>query len=536
MTTPPRRPPGLDDEPQSGKRPRFPWQADTVETSSDDAPAPPTAKSSPVGRRRFPWESQTPAATGGDLRNDESKPARPREDRRPPAPGDRSDAGGRHRFPWNRATGEATAAAIPAVTGEPAVDNGLGPSHFDGLESDDAPAHRSPGDSADTLGLADADAADEEAAQAPPDLSADVREERDAPPQPAEEPPTLPDAPPPAVSPPAPQRSWTRPQLARMTAIEAAISRGLYVGRPALTFAVAGLDLTLTLASPREVQAASAPAVRLTVQAGGRAALLGLPRPLARLLLDSLGPDVAETHPDLDLLVEASLAAPLKDLEQRLGHAVSLLPEAEKLPAANSRIAFQVSRGAARLGTLTLDLAGADAAFVADILGHLPAVPSKLDDLRFGVTVETGSLTVKLGTLRTLGRGDVLLSDEDMAVGQVRIVAGGRRRWSAKQVGQGFQIIAVSNHHQDGSAQMDANEVAENALDDLAVGIVFEVSRLELPLAELQRMRPGYVLEIARPNTLAVDLTVRGQVIGKGEIVQVDNALGVRILRLFGHE
>ena len=45
-------------------------------------------------------------------------------------------------------------------------------------------------------------------------------------------------------------------------------------------------------------------------------------------------------------------------------------------------------------------------------------------------------------------------------------------------------------------------------------------------------LRPGQVIELSRSPGEPVDLVVAGKRIGKGELVEIDGELGVRILSL----
>jgi type III secretion protein Q len=330
----------------------------------------------------------------------------------------------------------------------------------------------------------------------------------------------------------APAPKMTRPLLARLSGADADASRRLHRGRAPLTFAVGEHRLTLVPASARELAIADNSQAQLIVRGGAGPALLGLSRPLVRLLL---GPAIPETHPDLDLLAEMALTVPLAALERILGHSLSLHPAGERLPPDLGLVGFRVFQGDSLLGLATLRLAARDLAAVVAALDRLPPQPSRLDALPLSVIVDAGSIRLTLDTVRGLSRGDVLLSDDGHAPGTAAITIADRRRLIGRKAETGFQIIADGNRR--GLTPMDdADKASAETIDDLEVRIVFEIGRRDLPLSELQRIRPGYVVELDRPLGLSVDLTVRGQMIGKGELVQIDNTIGVRIQRLFGHE
>ena len=70
------------------------------------------------------------------------------------------------------------------------------------------------------------------------------------------------------------------------------------------------------------------------------------------------------------------------------------------------------------------------------------------------------------------------------------------------------------------------------SIADIPIKIQIEVSRFEVSLDELSRMEPGYKLPI-EINPRLVHLTSSGKVIGKGEIIEIGDTIGVKILELY---
>jgi flagellar motor switch protein FliN len=84
---------------------------------------------------------------------------------------------------------------------------------------------------------------------------------------------------------------------------------------------------------------------------------------------------------------------------------------------------------------------------------------------------------------------------------------------------------------------LSENKPSESPLEsinisEIRVKIQIEVSRFEVSLEELSRMEPGYKLPI-EINPRLVQLTVAGKVIGKGEIIEIGDTIGVKILELY---
>jgi type III secretion system YscQ/HrcQ family protein len=70
---------------------------------------------------------------------------------------------------------------------------------------------------------------------------------------------------------------------------------------------------------------------------------------------------------------------------------------------------------------------------------------------------------------------------------------------------------------------------ADQLLRELPVEIVCEIGRVTMSGRELIELVPGAVIPIARPLSGPIDLTVAGRLVARGELVDVEGDLGVRI-------
>ena len=68
---------------------------------------------------------------------------------------------------------------------------------------------------------------------------------------------------------------------------------------------------------------------------------------------------------------------------------------------------------------------------------------------------------------------------------------------------------------------------------DLTVTLTVELGRVNLPLPRLAELQPGAVIELNRHSRDPVDLSSNGRLVARGELVQVDTELGVRITQVF---
>ncbi len=73
---------------------------------------------------------------------------------------------------------------------------------------------------------------------------------------------------------------------------------------------------------------------------------------------------------------------------------------------------------------------------------------------------------------------------------------------------------------------------AGELVKDLTVTLVVELDRIPLSLEELLRLSPGQVLQLEKTPGDPVDLCVDGRTVGRGQLVRINNELGVKILSL----
>ena len=67
---------------------------------------------------------------------------------------------------------------------------------------------------------------------------------------------------------------------------------------------------------------------------------------------------------------------------------------------------------------------------------------------------------------------------------------------------------------------------------DIEVDVVFEIGRLDISLEELASLGPGHVFTLGRPLDIAVTIRANNARIGSGDIVFVDDRVGVQISKL----
>ena len=85
----------------------------------------------------------------------------------------------------------------------------------------------------------------------------------------------------------------------------------------------------------------------------------------------------------------------------------------------------------------------------------------------------------------------------------------------------------------DEHADVDA---ANKLLDSVELTLTFEVGETTVSIRALRTLRPGYTFELTTPIESSVAIKAYGQLVGHGELVQIEDRLGVRLLEVCGHE
>jgi type III secretion system YscQ/HrcQ family protein len=320
-----------------------------------------------------------------------------------------------------------------------------------------------------------------------------------------------------------------------------------------------GGDVTLTLSEiyalpARELpSAARGAAVKLSLP-GGRWALVVVDAQLApRLARRALGldePELGAPRPltiaeegALEFLVAALVGphAQVAGVVGEAGVAALLLPPREHegwLAVAQARVESPVGGGGARLVVPdTLRLAAEPLRPVTPLLARASA----LAEAQVALRIEVGRTAVARADLAGLAAGDVVLFERfgvrDARGGPVtlRLGRGGiaaRLDGDALAVVENFRLNPGATTMETDPTQKNDAASADQLLRELPVEVVCELGRVTMSGRELLELRPGAVIPAGRPLAGPVDLTVGGRVVARGELVDVEGEIGVRIVQL----
>lgn len=81
-----------------------------------------------------------------------------------------------------------------------------------------------------------------------------------------------------------------------------------------------------------------------------------------------------------------------------------------------------------------------------------------------------------------------------------------------------------------------SEEINLNMIMDIPVEVHVEIGRTSLPVREFLRLGVGSVLQLDRLVGESADLIINGQLVGRGDVVVVDETFGIRISELAGEK
>lgn len=327
-----------------------------------------------------------------------------------------------------------------------------------------------------------------------------------------------------------PARRWQPP---RLTPDAAALAGRLC--RRRMPASGAGWSVRV-VAPPERIEDAEAHALTLA----GAPVKLEMPRGLLLQVLARLDPAAPDAAGEARRLL---LELALEDVATALAPTLPVGPPA---PGETPLLVGLECRAGAAQWTGRLHLSERAAAALAAALDPLPPAPV-LPRVPVALRVRAGACDLPLRELCGVQPGDVLLPDvlpgegldEAAGPGAVLLVAEERWAWQGRHQPGGVVVLSprarLAALGLKGWTMMDdeTQPPLDAELNEMPVRLVFEAGRLEVPLGELAQVGPGHVFALPGAAGL-VDILANGRRIGQGELVQVGEGAGVRVLRLHG--
>ncbi len=153
-----------------------------------------------------------------------------------------------------------------------------------------------------------------------------------------------------------------------------------------------------------------------------------------------------------------------------------------------------------------------------------------LHALRISLPVHLGRHHLPAPALQELCVGDILLPDRTLfdTQGVGRLTLGGAQA-QVRYAAPGLLTILTMETQLNYDSEDDAGGVDDAALDQLPLALSFELGTLQLSLGQLRSLASGAVLQLSQGSADSIAIVCGGRHLGRGEAVDVDGRLGVRI-------
>jgi len=331
-----------------------------------------------------------------------------------------------------------------------------------------------------------------------------------------------------------------RARLHRLTREELGYRNAIAQAPQAMNVDLAGSEWLLKLA--RAAPGPAAAATRIEVEWGGATFAVDVPPDTAQRFLRQAipGAEAVELPENLRL---AALEMLRGDLERALspkGGAprplrLKSLGPVNGAAGPGHRYGFTLSSatGETIAGDIATDVAGLSNAaplLKAARRAAPDAAADWIDAIAMPLRLEAGHTVVDSAELAQAAVGDLVLFDECFLSpdGAMSIVAapgiGFRARVEGQKitVTQPLGVLMPENNNPPGG----------NAADRIPVRLTFDLGERSMTVAELRELKPGYTFDLGRDLRRAVSIRAQGQLVGEGELVEIDGTLGVAITTL----
>ncbi|THF57265.1 type III secretion system cytoplasmic ring protein SctQ [Pseudothauera rhizosphaerae] len=235
------------------------------------------------------------------------------------------------------------------------------------------------------------------------------------------------------------------------------------------------------------------------------------------------------------------VAANLEQLSGRRVRLVSAGHAAED--AAHGEYAFRVMLASERAadgvsGLLLTDAPGL--ALLAILARRRPAAPAAEPDPQTPVRLrlELGETRLSVAQLRALALHDVIVLDTALDPADAALILRTDARHAVRARLRDHVLTlesALENIPMSAPASPPENATPDESpvsLDEVEIRLSFDLGDKTLTLGELAALQPGQTFTLDAPPARLVAIRANGRLVGRGELVRIDDAAGVRVLEL----
>lgn len=208
-------------------------------------------------------------------------------------------------------------------------------------------------------------------------------------------------------------------------------------------------------------------------------------------------------------------------------------PEGERLPF----VLIHPDDGKTIRGTFVLDLPSLD--FLSRLWEGVPAVsPDLWEALPMTGRMEIGRTRLSLKAFKTLEKDDIIILDRCCLIpGEVVEIHFPPSLSFQAVLEKNILTIQEVRKKAMSDEKMDSPSrgVTPSALEELEVTLIFELGEKKIPLGELMTVQPGFSFDLGQDPEKQVSIRANGKIVGFGELVQLDERVGVRLLEVRGY-
>jgi type III secretion system YscQ/HrcQ family protein len=202
---------------------------------------------------------------------------------------------------------------------------------------------------------------------------------------------------------------------------------------------------------------------------------------------------------------------------------------------------FRISREADEsefFGTIVTNHEGAT--WLLKKYGQLPLqTANKFRQIPLNVKFERGYSTLKFREVSNIEINDIILMDEDKTFEKSLInVCIDPETKIIGRIESAKKITLKEKIHKKLDLQMDSKKDSDTMLSQKQIGeipvhLVFQVGETQLKFSEVVHLQPGYTFELENEINHQVEIKANGKTIGRGELVEIGDRLGVRVIQFY---
>jgi type III secretion protein Q len=257
--------------------------------------------------------------------------------------------------------------------------------------------------------------------------------------------------------------------------------------------------------------------------------------------------DLQQMPTDLkEIVMEVAAERLLDRFDRHFNCKSSLIPLSDTRWSDNMKydLFFEIRRktdGVGFYGSIKTNPDGID--WIVEQLDRLPEIILKNSaNIPLEIFFEVGRTILSIKGLNDLEPYDIIVMDSDYSLCNPQIIIGSGPvalfKGSVDSIGK---IKIEENLFKNTEEKMEKISPADGIsskdkrtkqIDDIPVKLVFQLGETPMKFGELLRLQPGYIFALEADPKKPVTIKANGRPLGTGELVEIGDSIGVRVLQL----